>query len=312
VIRLSLIVALAQAPDASESPTSESPTSESPATDPTGRWRFRDDEKPVKVVVLAGSIGAHPGDSYAKRLAQMCPRAEFKNISLTGLGAWALKRRFEHQVVDNRWIRPRRHPEHEYWLMFGGGLNSVALATNNNRHVRNLFVMAHAFGFRVVGLTLTPWGDDRDRRFRGASGLRYRLATQAVVDFMMGRLDPERALGAHAARRGDGPWDAAELPDIAVDLYDSNLRDRGAPPRDMEQMRALLARERLHGRARSDPQPEVLARDAKTLAELPQWYLRPELRSFDHIHPNDAGHELIATIVCPELPRSWGCACPVD
>ncbi|HRI08397.1 MAG TPA: hypothetical protein PKW35_11290, partial [Nannocystaceae bacterium] len=45
-------------------------------------------------------------------------------------------------------------------------------------------------------------------------------------------------------------------------------------------------------------------------AAIPQWFLRAELRSFDHIHPNAEGHRRIAEYACPHLPASWGCECP--
>jgi hypothetical protein len=54
----------------------------------------------------------------------------------------------------------------------------------------------------------------------------------------------------------------------------------------------------------------ALRSDAATAAEIPRWFLREELRSFDHIHPNAEGHRLIAEAACPRLPASWGCECP--
>jgi len=60
----------------------------------------------------------------------------------------------------------------------------------------------------------------------------------------------------------------------------------------------------------TDPERAArLAADAQLAAEIPRWYLRRELRSFDHIHPNREGHRLIAETVCPRLPASWGCRC---
>ena len=60
------------------------------------------------------------------------------------------------------------------------------------------------------------------------------------------------------------------------------------------------------------PISEVIARrvTAAMAAEIPRWFLREELRSFDHIHPNSEGHRLIAEAACPRLPASWGCECP--
>ena len=46
-----------------------------------------------------------------------------------------------------------------------------------------------------------------------------------------------------------------------------------------------------------------------TAMDVPKWYLKPELRSFDHIHPNTEGHRVIAKETCGQLPASWGCDC---
>lgn len=282
-------------------------------------WRFRDADRPVKVVVLAGSIGAFRGQPYARRLERMCADVEVRNLSRTGLGAWALKRRFAEQVLDNARVNPRAHGEQEHWLVFGGGLNSVGAPRSTNHHMRRLFLLAHRAGFRVVGLTLTPWGDEGDRRWRGTEGLRRRKATQLVSDFVLGKLTPREALGGHAAKRGDAdaPWIPEELPDIAIDLYDSPLRDREAAPRELAAMREAVQDDRRWQRenARLDDATRALQAeaDAQMAAELPRWYLRPELRSFDHIHPNAEGHRLIAATMCPRLPESWGCRCePIE
>jgi hypothetical protein len=303
----------ADQPAVEPAPGAEAPA-EAPEPPPT--WRFRRDDKPVKVVVLAGSIGAWPRQPYAEQIAALCSNVEVRNISKTGLGAWALKQRFEQQVLDNanlRWGVPGQ----EHWLVFGGGLNSVGSPKSTNHHVRRLFELAHRRGMKVVGLTLTPWGDDRDKRWRGVEGLRSRRVTQAVVDFTMGRLTPEQALGSFAAKRrvaADAPWDPAELADVAIDLYDSPLRDREAPPRDLDQAREMLAKSKEWKRAHAEldelQRTTKLEADALAVAEIPRWYLRQELRSFDHIHPNEQGHRLMAELMCPSLPASWGCTCP--
>jgi hypothetical protein len=278
-------------------------------------WRFRRGDRRVKVIVLAGSIGAFRRDPYASHLERMCTKVEVRNLSKTGLGAWALRKRFAEQVVDNPWVRPRAAENEEHWLVFGGGLNSVGSPFGTNHHIRRLFLLAHQSGVSVVGLTLTPWGDEADRRFRGLGGLTYRRATQRVSDFVLGRLTPREALGSHASSRGDAeaPWVPEELPDVAIDLYDSPLRDRDAAPRDLEAMREALRADRGWQRAHAhlDEATRALLFEAEALmaAELPRWYLRPELRSFDHVHPNAEGHRLIADIMCPRLPESWGCKC---
>ena len=61
---------------------------------------------------------------------------------------------------------------------------------------------AHRRGLGVVGLSLTPWGDDSDRkRWRGIEGLTYLGHTQKVVDFVLGRSTPEDALGNYTRKR---------------------------------------------------------------------------------------------------------------
>ncbi len=286
-----------------------------PDEDPPPTWRFRDADRPVKVVVLAGSIGAWPKQPYARRIEQMCASVEVKNLSKAGYGAWALKKRFRQQVLKN----PRvdlGNSDYEYWLVFHGGLNSVGTPERTNRHIRDLFLMAHQRGLGVVALSLTPWGDDKDGRWRGPSGLEYLRHTRTVVDFVVGRASPREALGVHVARRADpdAAWDPSELADVGIDLHDSALRDLDAAPRDIDVVRGQLARDR-NWQKRSaaltvEERERALEHDARLAAEIPQWYLRKDLRSFDHIHPNEEGHRLIAETACPRLPASWNCECP--
>jgi hypothetical protein len=299
-----------------EPPVVAEPVAPEEAPEPPPTWRFRHDDKPVKVVVLAGSIGAYSRQPYAVQLQGLCANVEVRNLSQTGLGAWALKQRFEQQVLDNPHLRWNVEGQ-EYWLVYGGGLNSVGNPRSTNHHMRRLFELAHRRGMKVVGLTLTPWGDDRDKRWRGVDALRSRRATQRVVDFTMGRLSPDAALGALASKRNagaDAPWDPSELADVGIDLYDSPLRDREALPRALEPLRELLAAskdwQRVHAELDPLQRQTKLEADAQELAEVPRWYLRKALRSFDHIHPNEEGHRLIAEIMCPSLPESWGCTCP--
>lgn len=294
--------------------SAEAQPAEAEPAEPTWRWRKQD--KPVKVVLLAGSIGAYKASPYSEQLAGMCSNIEMRNISQTGLGAWALRKHFEQQVLDNRRLRWNVDGE-EYWLIFGGGLNSVGNPKGNAYHMVRLFELAHRRGMKVVGLTISPWGDESDKRWRGIDGLRAKRNTRHSVDFVLGKLDPAAAMGHFVEKRrrdADAPWDPAELPDIAVDLYDSPLRDRDAQPRDIEQMREELSKSKSWAKAHKDldeTQRETkLESDAHEAAHLPQWFLRPELRSFDHIHPNKDGHRIIAETICPQMPASWGCTCP--
>lgn len=277
-------------------------------------WRFRNPEKPVKVVVLAGSIGAFP-KSYAGALAEMCTDIEVRNISKTGLGAWPLKQHFKTEVLENRHI-DLDDPRYEHWLVYGGGINSIGNPEATNHHIKSTFVLAHKAGMKVVGLTITPWGDERDARFRGLEGLKYRRASRLVADFVMGRLSPLRALGSYVAKRPgkEGAWVPLEVADVSVDLYDSPLRHRDAPTRERDATRKLVAEsgawQRQHAALDEAERERALEADVTVLTELPRWYLRPELRSFDHVHPNAEGHRLIAVTACPKLPASWGCRCP--
>jgi hypothetical protein len=277
-------------------------------------WRFREDDRSVKVVVLAGSVGAFQKMPYARHLEQKCSNVEVENLSKTGQGAWALKKRFADQALDNPRVDPHAEGQ-EHWLVLGGVVNSIGMPASTSHHFRRLFLMAHRAGYKVVALTPTPWGDEGDRRWRGLDGLQRRKKTEHVIDFLFGRSTPRQALGSHAPKRGDAdaPWIADELPDIAIDLYDSPLRDKGAEPRDIAAMRDALARDRQWQRDHADLDAATraleLEADAQKAAELPQWYMREELRAFDHIHPNEHGHRLMAAVMCPELPASWGCTC---
>ena len=287
-----------------------------PEDEPPATWRFKQQDKPVKVVVLAGSIGAWPKNPYATHFGDWCANVEVKNLSKTGEGAYALRKRFMSQVIQNRYLN-LRDENYEYWLVFQGGLNSVGTPEKTNKEIRQLFLSAHQRGVSVVGLSLTPWGDDSDsRRWKGIAGLDYKGHTQTVVDYVVGRSTPQQALGIYRDRRDDpeAPWDPAELADVGIDLYDSDLRDRNAPLRDLDKLRKELEKSKAWQQAHADldeaARAEALERDVQAAAEIPRWYLRKELRSFDHIHPNEQGHRLLAELACPQLPASWGCTCP--
>ena len=293
------------------------PGGEAPPPEPPPTWRFKHADRPVKVVVLAGSIGAWPKQPYAERIAKLCRNVEVKNLSKVGFGAFQLRQRFKQQVLDR--LPQLKQPGNEHWLVFQGGLNSVGTPERTNHDIREMFVLAHSRGFKVVGLTLTPWGDDSDKRWAGAGGLKYLRATTRVVDFVLGALTPAQALGEFASRRAagaDAAWLPEEQAEVSVDLYRSALRAEAAPLRDVEAMEKALARDRgwtaAHAQLDADARAAALRSDAAAAAEIPRWFLREELRSFDHIHPNAEGHRLIAEAACPRLPASWGCECPTS
>ncbi len=312
------LVLAAAAPFAAsaQEPTPES-TDATPESDPPPTWRWKQSDRPIKVVALAGSIGAWPRDPYSAQLEGMCKNIEVKNLSKTGYGAYALKKRFTTHVLQHPPARVKGENE-EAWLMFQGGLNSIAMPEQTNHHIRDLMVRAHERNFKVLLLTVLPWGDDADKRFRDpATALRYVRDTRAVVDFAVGDPTPEVALGSYVRKRkvdAEAPWATYERPDIAVNLYRSVLRNYKAPLRNVEEMKKQLQTDkdwkRQHRELDDAAREQALEADAKLAAEIPRWYMRKELRSFDHIHPNSEGHLLIATLVCPDLPENWGCSCP--
>ena len=283
--------------------------------EPPPTWRFKLADRPVKVVVLAGSIGAWPKQPYAERLQKLCKNVEVKNLSKVGFGAFQLRQRFKQQVLER--LHQLKQPGTEHWLVFQGGLNSVGTPERTNHDIREMFVLAHAKGFKVVGLSLTPWGDESDKRWAGAAGLKYLRATTRVVDFVIGGLAPREALGDYARQRRSGAeasWEAEEQADVAVDLYRSALRASEAPLRELAALERALGKDRswqaAHAGLAPDAQVAALKGEAAAAAQIPRWFLRAELRSFDHIHPNAEGHRLIAEATCPKLPASWGCECP--
>ena len=279
-------------------------------------WRFVLPERHVKVVLLAGSIGAFRDQPYARQLHEWCTNAEIRNLSEVGFGASQLHGVFQREVLTNPRF-PFGHDDMELWLVWNGGLNSAANAPRTNSYIRRVFVEAHRRHMRVVGLTLTPWGGLSDaRRWGGAHALETLASTRRIVDFVMGRGTPADLLGTYTAGREsqDAAWQANELADVRVDLFDSTLRDRDLVARDIPQMRALVERDSHWRRAvaalDAPARAARLETDARTLAEVGRWFLRPEFRSFDLIHPNREGHRRIAELACPQLPASWGCHCP--
>lgn len=282
-------------------------------------WHFTQPGRRVKVVLIAGSIGAFRDHPYGRLIHEWCEDAEIRNVSRVGQGAPQLYAHFRAEVIENPRV-PLGARGTELWLLFGGGLNSAGTPQRTNRAIRQIFELAYQRRVGVVALTLTPWGSDDDpARWSGARGLRALRSTRSVVDFVMGRATPAEALGGYARerRRVDGPhahWIESERPNVAIDLYDSPLRHRTAEPWPIERTRAELASDpawRREVAALSDAgRAARLERDARELAEAPRYFLDPSYRGFDHIHPNRAGHRVIAETMCPQLPASWGCACP--
>lgn len=277
------------------------------APEKPGRWRFEHPERPIKAVALGGSVTAWP-KAYTHFLMAACPRVEIVNRGKAGIGAPALKRRFEMQVLRNRRIDLTAHEE--FWILSQGGLNSIGTPTLTNHAVRRLLMRAHKAGLKTLGLTLMPWGS---KRWRGAKGIRGHLYTRLAVDYLLGKLTPREALGSYAGDRTDA-WQPGELPDIVVDMYyESTLRDREAPLRDEAKIRRALKYDSWARRTLKSLPEEHRAEHLEQLVtlgrELHRWFIRKDLQAFDHIHPSTEGHQLMAQAVCPKAPASWGCEC---
>ena len=267
--------------------------------DALGTWRYRDATRKVKVVIIGGSITAWPSGNFGDFLVGACKNIELVNRGQVGDGALALKQRFRRQLLQNPNVK-LKDKAFEYWLLFNGGLNSIFSADSTIKFTSEMFQMAHDSGVHVAALSLTPWGADQDSRWRGLSGLTYFDRTKKVVDFTLGRLKRYEALGGTEAE-----WHKGELPDVAVDLYDSALRNAEAPLRDAVRLGKSFAANKALQREYPDAQAAIAR-----AAAVPRWYMKPLYKAFDHIHPNTEGHRLIAELSCPKMPASWGCDCP--
>lgn len=276
--------------------------------EPIGDWAFQT-PRPIKAIVTGGSIAAFVGAGFGDRLQGACRNLEVVNVAKARYSAWAVARRFEAQVLRNPNVDPKAH---ETWAFVLGGLNSVGNPEKTNADVLALYRMAHDAGFKVLGLSLSPWGSESDtKRWAGFAGVGRQDNTRKAVDFVMGRLSPAEALGKHA--EGRTAWRKGDLPDVAVDLYDSPLRDRDAPLRPAAPLEAAIDDDPAMTKRLAEVPETRRAAERKRLIEqaraLPRWYLRPDLHSFDSIHPNKEGHRIMAAWICRQAPASWGCDC---
>jgi hypothetical protein len=285
-----------------------------PALAEPGSWRFLDDpSRPVKAVVIGGSVSAWPNGSFSDWLGGVCRNLEIENRGKAKLTAQALRVRFEDEVVKNRRLKiaDRVARGQEIWLIFMAGLNSIGNPETTNVEVTKTFARAHAAGLKVMGLSPNPWGADHDRRWLGVDGLAYFRHTQRVVDHFLGRLDRATALGKHAGDQTT--FTPAERADVGVDLWDSTLRDRTAAPRDTVRLARDAKRSSWLKAQLKDLEPAAAeAKRAELLAQaaaLPTWYMPKRFHSFDAIHPNTEGHREMARAICVRAPASWGCDC---
>jgi hypothetical protein len=280
---------------------------------PIGQWRFNDDTRPVKAVIIGGSVSAWPSGSYGDWIGGLCSKVEVVNRAEAKLGTAALRQRFEAEVVKNRRLKlaDRVAAGEEVWLVFMAGLNSIGSPEATNAEVVKTFALAHKHGMKVMGLSPNPWGAESDRRWKSWEGIAYFEHTQKVVDLFMGRIGPEAALGRFA--EGRTAFTPAEKADVAVDLWDSTLRHLDAPLRDSARL-VKEAKRSAWLKARLKGLDEVAAEALRTklleqAAGLPRWFMREAYMGFDAIHPNSLGHREIARAMCKAAPASWGCNC---
>ncbi len=274
---------------------------------PSGPWKTT---RPIKAVVIGGSISMYYAGNFGQYLQYGCHNVEVLNRGKVGAGGAALAKIFREQVVADRAVMAplqlqTQGQKGNAWVLFQGGLNSVGTPDSTAWFLSRLFASAHDSGFRVLALSLTPWGSDDDARFGGWTGLKFVRATEQVVAFVMGRLTPKQAFGARAKERDDA-WQPGELPEVGVDLYHSPLRAGSQNP--------LRAKGPLESTFASSPFAKR-AEEKRALVQaaqaVPQLYLAQKYRDFDHLHPNGEGHRLIAALVCQQAPAQWGCDCDV-
>lgn len=276
--------------------------------EPVGDWSFTTD-KAIKVIVIGGSVSEF-NRGYSDWIGRTCSNVEVVNEAKARYGSAAIGKRFEAQVLKNPNV-DLKAPGITYWIVLQGGLNNIWEPTQVNYDFMKLFQTAHANGINVLGLSLSPWGSDKDKRWVGVEAIRNQDRTRLCVDWMLGRLTPAQALGKLAS--GKTSWKKQDLPDVAVELYDTELRDTKAALRSAEDIERQIDSDKEITKYLSSLPAEKrkVERDriVKQGVEIPRWFLRPELKSFDHIHPNREGHRIIVETACPKLPAEWGCDC---
>jgi len=275
--------------------------------EPVGRWRYKDDSRPVKVIIIGGSLAHWGKGNFGAFLAQSCRNVDVKNRAKTGYGAPKLKLRFRRQFLKNRLVK-LQDDRFEYWLLFQGGLNSIYSPEMTIKFTSEMFALAHQQNVKVVALSLTPWGSNSSKKWRGLSGLDRHDKTRKVVRFVMGELPRNEGLGSYVTPKDKdrSEWYPGELADISINLFDGPLRHKEATVRSREGLWKRLSRSKRWRKKYPD-----LEATATRASEIPRWFLRPELQAFDHIHPGTEGHRIIAQQTCPKLPESWGCDCSI-
>jgi hypothetical protein len=253
--------------------------------------------RPYKAVVIGGSISRYFAGNFGEFLHHGCKSLEVINRGEVGAGGAKLKKNLQKEVIAKpEVLGPMQGGKG--WILFQGGLNSVMQIKGTVKQLAELFALAHSADLQVVALSLTPWGSDGDSRFAGWKGLQLHEATAAVSRFLLKQAGKDTIFGGSPAK-----FMAEELPDIAVDLWNSDLRDSGAALRPESQLAATFAT--------SPYRRDVDRRDSWIAAAraVPRHFLAKTYQGFDHTHPNGQGHRLMAALVCQQAPQEWQCDC---
>ncbi len=247
--------------------------------------RFTPD-KPARVVIIGGSISVHPAN-YGKFIAYGCKNVGTVNFGRARLKAKAILRRFEVKVLADKALMAELEGK-KPWLLYLGGLNGVYAPERTRANIIKTVKRARARGFRIMALTLPPWGSLEDGRFFDFEGLFNMRATALVNDYLTGV---------------DKRFDAATRPDVTIDIFNSKLRDSRAKKRDAKKLAAKFPTSRYKRRKGSRRR---LIRQAR---EVPRMFMKKRYRGRYHFHPNWRGHRLIAGLICSQAPADWGCDC---
>lgn len=194
-----------------------------------GTWSFKDQSKKVKIVVTGGSLSQmdYFATGYGKWVAAACRNVEVVNIAEVACNSSDILKKFDARVLQNKNV-DLGAPGLEYWMMLQGGLNNVSDPNRVNADFMELFQTVHAKGMKVFGVTLVPWGNPaKDKRWKGANAKKYQAWTKQCVDWMMGRLTPQEALG-RLCPAGKTSFAKADLPDVTLNLFDTPLLDKGS------------------------------------------------------------------------------------
>ena len=236
-----------------------------------------------QVLVLGDSIAAFPGANFGNVLQSACKNTLWRNISKSKLDANQLLKRLDNYLNDKTGKANWRHLPNPKYLIVFGGINSVENPAKTIEALRQIFVTAHSNEFIPIGLTLTPWGDLKDKRWRGANSVLTMAYTKRIVDFVMGRLNPRQAL-----KETRMTWKGLEQPTIKIDLFDSELREKDADLWPTKNLKKSLLNHKTLGPYINSLKAEAQQKKLKKLVDayrsFPRWFLAKKYRSFDYIH----------------------------